>query len=229
MRKVFIYILSDPDTLEVKYIGKTYRPQRRFNDHLKCNRNTKKDTWIKSILKNNKTPIFDIIDETNEVECDFWEQHWISLFKSWGFDLKNMTNGGDGSYGLIPWNKGLKGIFKHTVESREAMSKYRKGLYAGSNNPMFGKKRTKESIEEQIKRQLNSKRTEEQKQKISGALSANAKSIFCFDINDNFIKKYDCILDVKKDNFDPSMVCKVCKNKRKSHKNHKFSYNNKVN
>ncbi len=35
--------------------------------------------------------------------------HYISLYKSWGFNLKNMTDGGDGvDKGTSPWNKGLK-------------------------------------------------------------------------------------------------------------------------
>lgn len=31
----------------------------------------------------------------------FWEQYWISQFKTWGFKLTNETNGGEGTYGRI--------------------------------------------------------------------------------------------------------------------------------
>jgi len=224
MRNVFIYSLSDPITLNVKYVGKTFRPKRRFNDHLKCKGNTKKDCWIKNLLKRGLKPVFEIIEESNEIDCDFWEQHWISLFKSWGFDLKNMTAGGDGSYGLKPWNKGMKGVFKHSEESKNKMSKTRKGVFSGVNNPMYGKKRTKESIEDQVKRQLNSKRTNEQKHNISGSLSPNIKPILCFDLNNNLIKTYACGVDTEMDGFDSNMVSKVCRGINKTHRNHIFMF-----
>ena len=49
-------------------------------------------------------------------EVDFWEMHYISLYKSWGFDLKNGTIGGEGGTGL-----------KHTEETKMKMSLMRKG------------------------------------------------------------------------------------------------------
>jgi hypothetical protein len=30
------------------------------------------------------------------LEWGFWEIYWINQFKTWGFELKNLTNGGDG-------------------------------------------------------------------------------------------------------------------------------------
>jgi group I intron endonuclease len=42
----------------------------------------------------------------------------------------------------IPWNKGLKGIFHHTLEERERMS----ARVSGENHPQFGKHRSKETI-----------------------------------------------------------------------------------
>lgn len=32
--KVYIYALSDPETGEIRYVGKTNKPDRRYNQHL---------------------------------------------------------------------------------------------------------------------------------------------------------------------------------------------------
>jgi hypothetical protein len=66
------------------YIGKTRRPQSRFNSH--------KRQFQCEIL---------ILDEVDDSEWKFWEQHYISLFKSWGFKLKNKNNGGGGPTTII--------------------------------------------------------------------------------------------------------------------------------
>ena len=55
--------------------------------------------------------------------------------------LTNMTWGGEGSSGLIPWNKGKKGIFHNSEEQNKNISKATKG----KNNPMYGKHHSKEA------------------------------------------------------------------------------------
>lgn len=224
MRKVYIYTLSDPTTNIVKYVGKTFRLERRLNDHLKCNGRSKKDAWVKSLLNKGLIPLLEVIEETDDIECNFWEQYWISQFKTWGFKLKNMTDGGDGSYGLKPWNKGLKGVFKHSDDSKVKMSLSRKGKFIGENNPMYGKKHSDDSIRKQIEKRLGSKRTIEQKEKISGCNSSNSKPIYCFTKENVFIKKYNCGVEVIKDGFDANIVSKVCRGINKTHKGFIFSF-----
>lgn len=223
MRTVWIYTLADPITHSIKYVGKTFRINRRLNDHLRCDGNSKKDTWIKSLKNKNLTPILEIIDATDEFNCDFLEQYWISQLKAWGFTLKNMTNGGDGSYGLKPWNKGIRGQFKHTEESKRKMSLARKGKYIGKNNPQYGKKRSADSIKQQIIRQTGSRRTEEQKNKISGCKSKNSKPVHMYTLDMKYIKTFNCGLDVLNDGFDANCVSKVCRGINKSHKGFIFT------
>ena len=98
-KKVYIYSLSCPKTGYIKYIGKAENPVLRLRKHIEESlrgNNTKKCNWIKSLINNNLKPILNIEDCVNENEWIFWEKHYISLYKSFGFDLKNSTNGGDG-------------------------------------------------------------------------------------------------------------------------------------
>jgi hypothetical protein len=99
MNTKFIYTLSDPNSGLVKYIGKTNNIKNRLKRHLNNNslsESTKKNNWIISLLRNQQLPIIEVVDEVPSEEVDFYEIFYISLFKSWGFDLLNGTNGGDG-------------------------------------------------------------------------------------------------------------------------------------
>lgn len=97
----YIYSLEHPLTNDIRYIGKTDNLLKRYSAHLKENeteskRKTKKNSWIKSLLNQNLVPKINIIDIIPFEEWKFWEQFYISLYKSWGFDLTNLTIGGDG-------------------------------------------------------------------------------------------------------------------------------------
>jgi hypothetical protein len=103
--KTFIYILENPITNEIRYVGKTNNPKNRLHYHwtVGIKSNNKTGQWLKS-LKNNKTkPVMTIIDET-ENDWQNLEMYWISQFKAWGFDLTNHTEGGEGCYGGGDWN-----------------------------------------------------------------------------------------------------------------------------
>ena len=98
--KFFIYTISDNNG-NVRYIGKTLNFKRRQREHIKCysKSNTYKNNWIKSLIKNGDYPVISILDEVEYEDSAFFETYWISQFKSWGFNLTNLTDGGDGTFG----------------------------------------------------------------------------------------------------------------------------------
>jgi len=84
MNIIYIYYLCREDDVPF-YIGKTQNSLNlRLNDHT-----YKKEKGLK----------INIIDEVYTSEWQFWEKHYISLFKSWGFKLDNKNNGGGGPIG----------------------------------------------------------------------------------------------------------------------------------
>lgn len=112
MKTKFIYCLICPKTNKVRYIGKSKDPSDRLRRHLSKNSlldSTKKNNWLVSLLRQNLLPEMEIIDEVFENEIDYWEKFYIELFRTWGFDLLNGTNGGDG----FDWSGR-----KHTEESK---------------------------------------------------------------------------------------------------------------
>jgi hypothetical protein len=124
----FIYSLEYPEG-NVRYIGKTIDPKRRLSGHLYPNVNEKggrKGNWIKSLKKKGVRPIMNIIDIVSRENANFWEIHYISLFKSFGFDLTNNTFGGDGQSHMTEETR--KKISKKIRKLREHSTVWNKGI-----------------------------------------------------------------------------------------------------
>lgn len=118
METTNIYVLIDPQTKLVRYVGKANNVPQRYKAHLNIARKHQvhKLNWINSLKNKGLKPIIEIVDVVPIQEWVFWETYWISQFKTWGFDLINYTEGGDGSTfgnktsfkkGQKPWNTGL--------------------------------------------------------------------------------------------------------------------------
>lgn len=113
----FIYSLSDPNKGELKYIGCTRHVTKRLEEHRKeCrkirNRDSKKNVWLRTLYDNGMNPKVEILDEVLEDQKNFWEEHYISLYRSWGFDLVNSTLGGVGTKGYsLTWEEKQRSVF----------------------------------------------------------------------------------------------------------------------
>lgn len=133
---VKIYALLDPGTLDPKYIGLTRRSlKERLSEHNKEKHICKKTSWVQSLRAQGVRPIIELVDLVAVSEADFWEQHYISLYRSWGFDLKNSTLGGDYSPIMSAESKRklseAKKLYKFTPEhlaNLRAASKKRRGI-----------------------------------------------------------------------------------------------------
>lgn len=94
-----IYALVDPDTAEVRYIGKSIRAVKRYSDHLVDKGSTRKCRWIAKLFQQNKQPILIILDDISDESVVDWqssERFWIKFYKDLGHDLCNHTDGGEG-------------------------------------------------------------------------------------------------------------------------------------
>ncbi len=69
--KVYIYCLIDPLTNQLKYIGKTVNPTKRYSSHLNEIKKDKKSTWVQSLKNNGTNPEFLILDICEENEWIF--------------------------------------------------------------------------------------------------------------------------------------------------------------
>jgi hypothetical protein len=126
-----IYHLLDPLTNKIRYVGKTKDLlDKRLQSHIKDAKSIKnrnnlhKKYWILKLLKTGDCPIIELIDKVPEKEWVFWEQHYISLYKSWGFDLLNVTIGGEGQHGIKRFEESRK---KQSLSTKGRVSN-RKGI-----------------------------------------------------------------------------------------------------
>jgi hypothetical protein len=164
----------------------------------------------------------DIIDETYGA-WEWLEIYWISQFKTWGFNLKNITDGGDYNPMTNPISRKkvsdkLKGVSKsqihkakisesklgvsvHSDEQKESYSKSN----SGDGNPMFNKKHTNE------------------------ALSKMKLSVLQYSLDNIFIKEWPSAVDIESENNNmlARSINRCAKGDRETAYGFKWVYKNK--
>jgi hypothetical protein len=101
-KQTIIYALCDPDTIEVRYVGKTTNLKRRIYEHLhrKDCAHTPVRRWVAKLQRGGKQPVVCVI----EVCGDDWaarERHWIAAYRADGGRMLNLSDGGDGAGGIV--------------------------------------------------------------------------------------------------------------------------------
>jgi len=103
MKTTFIYRLIDPETLQVRYIGKSDNPRERWLVHKStCGGNlTHCQRWILLLKNKGLVPVLDVIEEISDEIWTERETFWINEYKRLGAPLTNLTHGGEGTSGRI--------------------------------------------------------------------------------------------------------------------------------
>lgn len=121
--KIYIYLLKHPDTQEIRYVGKSKHPKRRYSEHIYRKVLEQKKThltyWLLSLLNEGKKPIMEIVDETDG-DWETLEKLWIKKFSN----LCNLTEGGEGCHG-----------YKQPLEHREKRKQSMLGKNKGKSVP----------------------------------------------------------------------------------------------
>lgn len=138
-----IYALRDPNSKEIRYIGKSTSGLKRPNEHskpYKLNENNHKAHWVKSLVDNGQYPEIETLISTEKVEeLAELEIKYIKMYKEAGSPLTNLTEGGEGALGRIV-----------SKETREKMSKKRSAYAKGKPTPEGMTKRKEHIFQEGI-------------------------------------------------------------------------------
>jgi predicted GIY-YIG superfamily endonuclease len=90
--KAMIYVLIDPRTNEVCYVGKSNDVERRYNDHLHNPNSKKMEQWIKELAQIRLKPllkVIEVIEATDPLEILACEAYWISTYLAKSAPLLN--------------------------------------------------------------------------------------------------------------------------------------------
>lgn len=162
-----LYSLHEPDTGEVRYVGKTARGRVRLDEHLRPPKRSDRShraKWLRSLRREGLRPVCSVIERyATEQELNAAEVEWIFSARAAGARLTNHRDGGDGgsfddevrekisaaNRGKVAWNKGKQGpsgsehhFFgkRHTLETRAKIgaSRRSKTHCARGGHPLSG-------------------------------------------------------------------------------------------
>lgn len=138
-----LYALLDPQTKELRYIGKTRKSLAvRLSNHLCDKTKNHRTNWLKSLQ--NK-PIIELLDEVQGNGAEE-EVAMIGIARSLGCRLVNGTDGGDGGVTLPPEAREKIRLARlGTKSSPETVEKIRKALKGNKNG--LGYKHTPEALQ----------------------------------------------------------------------------------
>jgi hypothetical protein len=123
-KKFKIYVLKDPGSLLIRYVGLTSQTLKsRLNNHLRDRDKTHKACWIRSLKKSYKKPIIELLyDNLSFEEAKILEIFEIKRLGSL-YNLTNHSLGGEGTYG-----------YKFTQQQKENCSRAQKERFR--TNPL---------------------------------------------------------------------------------------------
>lgn len=202
---------------------------------------------------------FYVLKECKEDELDITEQYYIKLFDTYKNGYNNDLGGcGIGKFSLEQRKKVSNRMKKlsQSQEWRQKMIKAKEGkaipIYQIDLNGNIIKLWTNGAREASRTLKINfsciwrcinkdrktykgfiwiRKKEYEESFSLTNYINlSEAKNVYQYDLNGNFIKKWDSIYQASKSGFDSSSISKVCNDKMKFHKNfvwrnHQLSYN----
>ncbi len=155
-----IYILTDPISKHIRYVGITKKSLKiRLNQHISMATNNKaKAKWIKNLLRLNLTPNIVLIDVVSRFEQVKKEQYYIDLFRLAGCDLLNIAKAIASHRGLPP-EKVAKNQYIYRLKNRKRIKERSRKHYLKNRKKILEK--TKEAHKIWRSKPKNKKRAAE--------------------------------------------------------------------
>ena len=116
--------------------------------------------------------------------------------------------------------------YHHSKSSREKMSKLKKGMYDGKNNPMYGRKGNLSPVYgKHFTEEHKIKISEAKKGKYTNYIKSLRKKVNQYTLDGEFIKTWDSIADAERElKLKGTHISRVCRKKRKSTGGYIFTY-----
>lgn len=207
---IYIYALQNPETKQIRYVGKTGNIKNRFNSHLSSSQKLKTHlgSWIKSLINNNLIPEIIILEECDENNWEEREKYWISQYSN----LVNIQKGGNEPY---IHKKALKKYSKSGNKYKVNCSYNNTVYYLGTFETIEEAQRTYDEFQINPQNFIN-----------KSTNTYNKTSILMY--KDNvLIKEYKSVSECSKDlNIPVSNISANCRGKYKTCRGYVFKYKN---
>jgi hypothetical protein len=185
-----LYCLLDPETGEIRYVGKTDEPKARLAAHIRHSKHNRRGNWIKNLRNRGLVPAMEVLFEVPREEWEKYERSYIRIFSEAGCDLINGTEGGESG----PSNRGSKhpnfgkGLSEETKSRIGAANRGKiRGLdalknqslaHVGKPSAFRGRKHSAESNEKNRRAHLGKVATLETRSKMSAARRGSNHPLF---------------------------------------------------
>lgn len=144
MKKTIIYVIMDPKTNEVRYVGKTMQLlNSRKSSHRRTKEQNHRANGIRSIYARGEEPLYEVIDECYEDWADV-ERFWIAYFKFLGARLTNASIGGEGAPGVV-WKEESKEKQRQSAKQPHRIAINRQNIKAAQESNV-GRKQSEEWV-----------------------------------------------------------------------------------
>ena len=205
--EIKIYTLSSTrDPNNIRYVGKSKQKlSRRLSQHLCAAKKARENNyklnynynWINKELSEGYEIIIEELDSANFQENESWEwleQYWISQIKTWGFNITNLTDGGDG-------NKNQH-FSKETIQKRA--------------DKLRGVPRDLETRKKISKSHTGKILSKETKNKVSNSIKElQGRKIIQYDLEGIKLKEWNCIVDAARElKIDKANIGHCCSHKK---------------
>lgn len=150
----------------------------------------------------------------SEDKAKYLEKIFIKIYKNKGNSL-NITDGGDGCCGVIPWNKGIKVPFEKSNKRKgcHLTEEHKNKLSAAHRGKTRKGVKWTEKLRNKMKEALKGWHHTEQAKKNISEHSIFAKSVVEKDREGNILHTFKSATEAaKKYDIDPSWVAKSCRN-----------------
>jgi hypothetical protein len=103
--RYIIYGLFDPRDGQLRYVGKSCsglkRPKSELGRSVRGFESGHKANWLKALASEGLEPCIEILQTLDGPEpLGKFERYWISYFRQMGCPLTNLTDGGEGQWGV---------------------------------------------------------------------------------------------------------------------------------
>lgn len=215
-----IYKIYSSDPLDKSiYIGTTSNYKQRVYKHSISRKYKKyKDKplyiWMNDLIENQLggKVLFEVIETGLNKEKSFSREiELIEEFRNKNFIILNISEGGKGPLGQIPWNKGKSNVY--TEEQLKNLSESHIGKIGG----MLGKKHSTET-----KNLISLKNKEKVDRKW---LNPRKKKVYKYNNDNSLINEYSCLEEAgTKESVSPTSIGEWCRKEKKPKNGFTYSY-----